>query len=287
MHPYLFQVPLPWGGTFKLPSYGFMIMIGFLLCLWLFGRRGKKMGLAPEALFDAATVALLGGIVGARLFYVIGNWESFADSPLTVFALWHGGLSFFGGLAGGALGLLAMLAKHKLPLLRTLDAAASLVPLGHAFGRVGCFLNGCCYGKVTAAWTGVCFPRFLDARGQVTGSPTFYDQLGRGLVNVTDAHSLPVHPTQLYEVAFELAFFAVLSYMLPRRRRDGDVAWTYGLLYGSARFVNEFFRADTMPVPQLGGLTAWHAMAAGVALFGVIMLVRSLRRPPEPLPPVA
>ncbi len=266
MHRYLFEIPLPGGGTFRLPAYGFMILVGFLVCLWLLQRRGRRMGLNPLALFDLAVWVLLGGLAGARIFYVIHHWSDFSDRLWHVFFLWEGGLAFFGGLIGGGLGLVMLVLSRRkppvrlraLPLRRTLDVTASLGPLGHAFGRVGCFLNGCCYGKPTDAWVGVKFP-----------------ELPR-----------PVHPTQLYAVGYNLVIFALLSYLLPRRRRPGEVAWLYLVLYGTARYINEFFRGDpdTRPLPELGGLTVFQVLCLGAVLFGLVMLVLSRRKPPVPLP---
>jgi len=284
MHPYLFEIPLPWGGQFRVASYGLMIVCGFLLCLRVLRGRAGRMGLDPTALFDAAVFALMGGIVGARVFFVLHHWDAFADAPVRIIRLDLGGLTFYGGLIGGAAGLLMTVWRKRLPLLRTLDVGASLVPLGHAFGRVGCFLNGCCFGKVTESWAGIRFPRVLDGAGRIIGSPPYQEHVAGGLIPQTARWSLPVHPTQLYEVAYELAFFAVLSYVLTRRRREGDVAWLYGVLYGCGRFVNEFFRADHARLPALGGLTSFQAMSLGLAAFGVAMLVRSRLRPRQPLP---
>jgi phosphatidylglycerol:prolipoprotein diacylglycerol transferase len=212
-----------------------------------------------------------------------------ADGAGPVGALRHGrldqgGLAFFGGLIGGALGALWSARKKKLPVRATLDVAASLVPLGHAFGRLGCFLNGCCFGKITHSWIGVRFPRVVDKAGYIIGSPPFLHHQSQGLIALSEEWSLPVHPTQLYEVGYNLIFFAILTFALPRRRRAGDVAWLYAILYGCARFVNEFFRADTLPQAWLGGLTIFQVLAGAAAVFGAAMLARSLRRPAEPIP---
>jgi phosphatidylglycerol:prolipoprotein diacylglycerol transferase len=149
---------------------------------------------------------------------------------------------------------------------------------------VGCFLSGCCFGRVTGSWVGVRFPRVLDGTGRIVGSPAFLQQLEGGLVEAWQTRSMPVHPTQLYEVGYNLVFFALLSLMLPRRRRAGDVAWTYGVLYGCGRFVNEFFRADTLPEPALGGLTIFQAISVAAVAFGAVMLADSIRRPAQPIP---
>jgi phosphatidylglycerol:prolipoprotein diacylglycerol transferase len=284
MHPYLFNIPLPGGHCFPIRSYGLMIVLGFLVCLWLVQRRGKRMGLNPTALFDVAVVGLVGGIVGARLFYVIDNWNAFASDLTGIIRIDQGGLAFYGGLMGGAVVLLSGLWSKKLPVRPTLDVVASLVPLGHAFGRVGCFLNGCCFGKVTHSWVGVKFPRILNGAGDIVGSEPYLHQLRLGLIDKSQTWSLPVYPTQLFEVGYELLTFGILSFLLFRRRRAGDVAWLYAIFYGSARFVNEFFRADTQPSPALGGLTIFQVLSLGAATFGLVMLVDGIRRPAQPMP---
>ncbi len=325
MRPYLFAIPLPWGRAFRVPSYGLMILLGLLLCLWLAQRRARRMGLDPLAVFDTLIIAFLGGLVGARFFYVVHHWSQFADEVWRVVFLWEGGLAFYGGLIGGAAGLLGALRKKKLPLRATLGVVCSLIPLGHAFGRMGCFLNGCCSGKITDSWLGMRFPRvlidgaslnpLLNLDGQRISSPVFAEQVAYGwpvevfdrvresfsagffqefreatvlmgdryLLHNTREWSLPVHPTQLYAVGYNLIIFGILSLLLLRRRRAGEIAWLYAILYGTGRFVNEFFRINE-PLPALGGLTIFHVMSAGTVILGLVLLLDSRRRPREPLP---
>lgn len=291
MHPYLIEIPLPWGSVFRLPSYGFMIMCGFLCALWLSSRRGRRVGIPPAVLLDVAVVSLLGGIIGARIYYVIQEWSYFANTPLDIVRFDKGGLVFYGGIIGGGGCLLVMTVLKKQRLWRVFDVVSSVVPLAHAFGRVGCFLNGCCFGRATQSWIGMRFPRILSAGGggvlegqewTITGSPVFLDHLNRGLVDETMDCSLPVHPTQLYAVGYNLIIFGLLSYVFLRRRREGNVAWTYLVCYGLARFVNEFFRADQPEV--FAGLTGAQLMCAVLAAFGLIMLAAGRRKERRPIP---
>jgi phosphatidylglycerol:prolipoprotein diacylglycerol transferase len=271
MHPDLIEIPLPGGGACTIHSYGFMVMCGFLLCLWLLPRRGRKAGLSAPALLDAAVYSLLGGIVGARIYYVIYAWDYFQDNLWQIIRIDRGGLVFYGGLIGGGVAMLGTLLWKKLPLRRSLDIVASLVPLGHAFGRVGCFLNGCCFGGVTRSFLGVRFPQ---------GSPVFAHQVRQGLISAGRQWSLPVHPTQLYAVGYNLVIFGILSYLLARDRPAGEVAWLYAILYGTARFVNEFIRADQPAVAA--GLTAAQIICVLLVAFGVVMMVISRRSEPQP-----
>ena len=291
MHRYIVTIPLPWGGSYSLPSYGFMILCGFLLSWYIVGRRARRAGINPDDMLDVATALLMGGIVGSRMFFVLQNWPHFRANLLDIVRIDKGGLVFYGGLMGGAAAFLLVALKKKLPLRRTLDLLASVVPLGHAFGRIGCFLNGCCFGKVTGSWVGVCFPKVL-APGSVTddllnvgkqhiaGSPAFEWHLGQGLIGPNAECSLRVHPTQLYAVGYNLLIFAAVSYFLWRRWREGDVMYLYFALYGSARFVNEFFRVNP---PVLAGLSIAQVICVPLALFGLAMLVRDFRRPRQPL----
>jgi len=285
MHPILLRIPLPWGGAFEVKSYGFMIMCGFLLALYVSNRRAKRLGIEPAKMFDGAVAILLAGIVGSRLFYVIEEWGRFSEKPLEVLRIDRGGLVFYGGLIGGALMLMWFVYRNKMKLLRVGDLVTSVVPLGHAFGRMGCFLNGCCFGGRTDSLFGMCFPRVVvtTSRGteQIIGSPPFLTHLDQGLVKATDACSLAIHPTQLYAVGYNLAIFAFLGYMFTRRRREGEIAWLYGVLYGSARFVNEIFRVEP---PALLDLSIAQVICVPLILFCFVMFLRGRRLPPEPLP---
>jgi len=294
VHPYLVRIPLPWGGSFRVASYGFMIMCGFLVSLYLGQQRAKRAGIDPAGFFDAAVAGLLGGVIGARILHVIYEWPYFRANPLKIIRLDQGGLVFYGGAIGGALALIFVVLRKKMPVLRSLDVVASVLPLGHAFGRVGCFLNGCCFGHVTKSPVGVRFPRMLAPGNvadplfnvgaeHVVGSPPFVYHLEQTppLVTASAQWSLPVHPTQLYAVGYNLVIFALLTLWFTRRWRDGEVGALYLILYGTARFVNEFFRVGT---PVLGGLSVAQVMCVPAVLFGAALLWRGRRLAPQPLP---
>jgi len=250
-----------------------MMMVGFLVCLYLLSRRGPALGLSSEKLFDIAIAALIGGVVGARIYYVFYAWDYFAAHPLQFFRIDQGGLVFYGGVAGGTAGVLLFTFLKKLPIRRTADVFASLLPLGHAFGRVGCFLNGCCYGGVTRSWVGVRFP---------PESAAYRDMMRRGLLDSSAALTPPLHPTQLYAAAYNLLIFGVLGWVLWNRHREGDVVWLYLLLYGTARFLNEFLRNDQLPV--VAHLTTAQLVCIALISVGGAMLWRSWNREPDSLP---
>ena len=282
MHPVLLRIPLPWGGTFRIATYGFMIMCGFLASLFIARRRCARLGMNPDALLDVALATLIVGVVGARLFYVFVEPQVFRSNWLEFFRIDHGGLIFYGGIIGGAAGLLASAAWKGLPLRRTLDVIMGVTPLGHAFGRVGCFMNGCCYGKVTESWVGVQFPRVVDpVTGQVTGSAAYLAQLEQAIIPASAEHSLSLYPTQLFAVGYNLLIFLFLAWMLKRRWRNGEIAWLWGILYGTARFCNEFYRGD---VPRVAGdMTVAQWVCIPVVAIGFTAFLWSRRKPYEPL----
>lgn len=230
MHPILFQI-----GPITLYSYGLMIAIGFLVAIRRASQRGKAVGLDPGRIQTLGIVSLLCGLAGARAAYVALNWDLFRSSPWEIFRLDHGGLVFYGGLAAGFLGGLLTLRKFKLPIWPTVDLLIPSLVLSHAFGRIGCFLNGCCYGRPASLPWAVAFP---------------FD-------------GIPRHPTQLYEAAALTVLFVLLT-RLPALR-PGGVALTYGLLYGSWRFFIEFFRGDN-PIAA-GGLTVFQWISLPLALL--------------------
>lgn len=245
MHPILFQL-----GPVTLYSYGLAIAAGFLLAASLAARRARAAGLDPARVQRVALIGLLAGLAGGRAAYVFLNWDLYRADPLEILRLDHGGLVFYGGLAAGVLAGVAAIRAAKLPLLATLDLLMPPLVLAHAIGRIGCFLNGCCYGKPTALPWGVLFPQDILYR----------------------------HPTQLYEAGALLAIFVVLKRIedCPQEKRSlpaGTGLLAYGLLYGVWRFLAEFLRGDNPPV--LWGFTAFQLASLPLALFcGCLLLLR-------------
>lgn len=248
MHPILIEF-----GPFKLYTYGLLVALGFLAALGVGTREARRYGIEAKDFQDLAFAVLLAAILGARLLFVALEWRSFAANPLDVFALWKGGLVFYGGFLGAAAAALWVIRRRHLPPWDTADAVAPALSLGQALGRLGCFFAGCCYGAECALPWSVTFtdPRSLARLG------------------------VPLHPTQLYEAAANLALFALLYFVVaPRRREAGRVFGWYLVLYPAARFTIEIFRAD--PRGALGALSTSQALSIPLLLVGVAILL--LRR---------
>jgi len=245
MHQICFHI-----GSRPIYWYGVMFAAGFLavgmLWSWMGRREGRPAGFAS----DLGFWIMLGGILGARLAYVIANFQDYVEAPWTIIRIDQGGLIYYGGLLGGIITVIIFARVKHLDILRLGDFAIAGIPLGHAFGRIGCFLNGCCYGKPTQCALGVIYPPGSE--------PALYYP------------GLHVHPTQLYEVGANLLLCALLVWLYRRRRASGMVLVAYLLLYPAVRFADEFLRGD--PRLRYAGLTdaQWLSlafMAMGVGLF--------------------
>ncbi|MFN3533420.1 MAG: prolipoprotein diacylglyceryl transferase [Candidatus Brocadia sp.] len=244
MRRILFEIPLFF---FQIPiySYGFMLMVAFLVAITVARWRARKEGIDPNKITDIGIYLVCAGIFGARLFFIIQFFEDYKNNLLSIFKIYEGGLVYYGGLFAGIVTLLVYVKKQQLPFLKIIDILMPSAALGLGFGRIGCFLNGCCFGKVAPhiPWA-IQFPRTLDKTGMVDGSPAFIHQYELGLVHLSDTHSLPVHPTQFYSFLADVALFFILSAFFKYRKRDGEVLLLFGILYPIIRFCMEALRDD-------------------------------------------
>ncbi len=234
-------------GPVEIKSYGAMLVLGFAAATAWCMHDGRRRGYEPVVFLDLAVYLLVGSIIGARLLYVLLDWSSYSSSPRAIMALWEGGLSFHGGVLGALAAGWVFTRRRKLPFLELADIVAPAIALGYAFGRVGCFLNGCCYGVPTNLPWGVRFP-----------CATWLD--GRPIRS-------PVHPAQLYASAASLAIFGLLLWLRRFARRPGHVFLFFVMLYSVYRFLIEFLRRGVTgrPWSVLPALT--EAQAASVVLF--------------------
>ncbi|MBI2885179.1 MAG: prolipoprotein diacylglyceryl transferase [Candidatus Omnitrophica bacterium] len=246
MYPYICEI-----GPWRVPSYGVAMAAAFLIGVWWAARLVRRLPAGPgvpsaDETVDCLSWGMFGGVLGGRVLYILLNWEVYRAAPWEWVAVWHGGLVWYGGFIGGVLSLWLCLRRHRRSLLAMLDRIAPVIALGHAIGRLGCFANGCCYGKPTAAWWGVQFP----------GLPA------------------PVIPTQL----LESAGLVLLAVVLRRRqtptalRRRGTVFGWYLIGYGALRWLLECWRGD-QPL-WWAGLTLSQWISVGLLVAGATLLAR-------------
>lgn len=245
----------------KIYTYGVMVAIGALIAYWLLLRFARREGMNPNHVENALLLALLLGIVGGRLSYVVEHPEqlgSFKD----IFAIWNGGMTFFGGLMGGILGALIAIARYRLPFWKTADMAVVALSIAHAVGRLGCTSAGCCYGKPFPAETSALPGLYLSER-----FPFFYLVFPPGAVAPP---YMPLYPTQLMEFLGLLVIFSLLLLAYKKKPFDGFVFSLYMLLYGSMRFFLEFFRGVTPPLEGVG-LTWNQLVATSMVLLSAVL----------------
>jgi phosphatidylglycerol---prolipoprotein diacylglyceryl transferase len=246
MRKILFEIPIPFlQKIIPVYSYGLMLMIAFMVAIFIARWRARKENIDPNKITDLGIYMLCAGIFGARLFFVIQFFDSYKDDLLSIFKVYEGGLVYYGGLFAAVVVGFIFVKKHQLSFLKVLDIVIPSGALGLAFGRIGCFLNGCCFGKVAPhiPWA-VQFPRTTDKMGMVDGSPVFLHHYELGLVQLSDTHSLSIHPTQLYSFLLNIALFFVLSMFFKYRKREGEVLLLFGILYPIIRFSMEALRGD-------------------------------------------
>ncbi|MBM4040316.1 MAG: prolipoprotein diacylglyceryl transferase [Planctomycetes bacterium] len=282
MHPTLF--------VHFIHSYGLMLAVGFYAGWWLAARRGRAAGIHSDVIGNMILISIVAGVVGARLLWFALH-RGPNDSVWMLFEVWRGGLVFYGGLIAALAADYLYLRARRLPPWEVADVVAPAVALGQAFGRIGCFLNGCCYGGMSTAdfILRVRFPGHLyfaqDGRPVAEGSPPFCDHVMRfdhdrdllGSLRDTGA-SLPVHPAQLYEAASLFLICALLVAATPYKRRHGELFGLLCVLNAVSRFGVELVRRDTSPVAL--GLSAGQVGAVAVLAVGAAILAwaRILRR---------
>jgi len=243
MHRILIEI-----GPVTIYSYGFFLAVAFLICIFLIRRDAERFGLAFDKILDCLIWILISGIVGGRLLYVLINWQYYVQYPLRILALRDGGMAFHGSLVLAVVAGVFISRFKGLPFWRTSDFLAPYIPLGHAIGRIGCFFNGCCYGKVIEDGPGVTFPGELHMR----------------------------IPVQLYSSLFLLLLYFLLSFLRGKKFFDGFIFCAYVIIYSIFRFFIEFFRGDTPPV--LFGMTLPQIISAGMFMLGMaVWLILYLR----------
>lgn len=210
MHPVLFKF-----GVITVYSYGFMLFVAVAVSLSLLLREAKRKGYDTNVIMDLAMAVLFSGIIGARILYIILNLDFYLRNPKEIFMLHHGGLAILGGITAGILAAFLFCRRKKLSFLEIADLLSPYVALAHSIGRIGCFLNGCCYGL---PWkSGIYFP----------------------------VHEARLIPTQLIAAFLLFVLFIGLKIKQKKPHQKGAIIVSYVLYYSVIRFFMEFIRADS------------------------------------------
>lgn len=247
-------------GPLEITGYGIMMMAGFLTAGWVIQQRLRERGLADTYAADIVVAAVIGGILGAKLWYV-GLYRD-AGALLS-----RGGLVWYGGLLGGAAAVLLNGWRRRVPMRFTLELSAPALAVGYALGRVGCFLVQDDYGLPTDLPWGMRFPEGLPPSTAHTLATLYGIEMPPGL---SPSEVLAVHPTQLYEVAAMLLVFGILWRLRNHRYGTGWLFGLYLVLAGAERFAVEFLRVKDDRV--LGAFTVAQATSVAAVLLGIVLI---------------
>ena len=242
MHPILLEI-----GGFTVYTYGLFVAGGIAIAFLLGLRRSKRLGIPEQVIYNLIFLAILVGIIGARLIHVTAGWSYYQRHFWEIFLLRRGGLAIQGGLLFGLAGGVWYLRRKKIAVWPTLDNFILYLPLGQAIGRLGCFFNGCCYGKPSNLPWAVNFP-FLTYR---------------------------VHPTQIYYVLTDAVLFFILYIFSRTKTKPGELTAWYLILYGFTRSAVDSLRGDLLPGFLGLYTTQWYAVV--FAVIGAIFLINCRR----------
>lgn len=268
MYPELFTLNLPVLGEMTITSFGVMMALAFLTAYWVLRAELKRMDGDPDLAADMLMGALIGGIVGAKIYYVLLYWDRTVLDPIGMLFT-RSGLVWYGGFIGGALGVSWVVKRAGKPWAWAADACAPGLALAYAVGRMGCFLVGDDYGRPTDSWVGIAFPQGVP--------PTLAGNLRRFGADIppeiSDGELLRVHPTQLYEIGMSLIIFMILWRI---RKHPHQAGWLFGIWLGLAgieRFIVEFFRAKDDRF--LGSFTIAQLISVGLVIGGFMLMQRA------------
>jgi phosphatidylglycerol:prolipoprotein diacylglycerol transferase len=244
-------------GPVQLRWYGLMYMLSFIIGFFVMRRLAKyrKLNLSNDDLYDLLFYLILGVMVGGRLGYVLFyDLGSYLRDPLSIFAIWQGGMSFHGGFLGMALAAWYISRRRRWNFLEIADLVAAAAPIGLGLGRIGNFINGELYGRPTSVAWAMVFPE---------GGP------------------MPRHPSQIYEALLEgLVLFVALRWIYKKNLSPGTVFWAFVGLYGLTRFLVEFVREPDVQIGfDFGPFTRGQLLTFPMAVLGILMMVVYARRP--------
>ncbi len=249
MRAILFEI-----GPIKLHSYGLMLAVGVIAAMLMAEKRAGKLGLDPERIFSLGIWCAAGGFLGAKLLYVMTEWKTLLNGGMTFRDVIYG-FVVYGGIIGGIFSGYLYTRVKKLSFLKYFDLVMPSIALAQGFGRIGCFLAGCCYGKETDAWYGMEFNHSVYA----------------------GMHGVKVIPTQLIMSAANFLHFFLLIFLAKRVKKDGVIAGCYLIFYSIGRFLIEFLRND--PRGEVGTLSTSQFISLFIFAAGAaIVLVTGLRK---------
>jgi phosphatidylglycerol:prolipoprotein diacylglycerol transferase len=245
-------------GPFSIHTYGLALAVAFWLGIELSAREARRRGMDPVHIVDLGIVVLVSSVIGSRLFYVLGHLDQYRSNPVDVFKVWEGGLTFYGGLIAGVLFGIGYLRLKRQPLAQAIDVVAPQIALGIAIARIGCFMNGCCFGKESNLPWACTFPPDSQAGWVLPG--------------------ITLHPTQVYSTIANFGIFIFLRRRLHAAHAAGTVFYAFLIAYGAWRFVIDFLRYyEANMYVGFGGLSITYnqVLSMGLMALGAVLYARA------------
>ena len=227
-------------GPITFYAYGLLLAIAVVASSILAGMRSRVEDVNPEIIFNLCSLSFIFGVIGARIFYIVENLHYYFKNPLEIIMLQHGGLSWYGGLAAGIIFAVLYIKKRRLALYKILDLISPFLALGQAIGRIGCLLNGCCFGSVYIS--GLYF----------------------------GVHNLIITPIQIISSGILILIFLLLRFFQNKPHREGQIFFLYLLLYSLKRFFVEFWRADNPAI--FAGLSLFQIISIAILIASALKL---------------
>lgn len=278
MHPILFRIPLPGGllgGSLPIYSYGVMLGLSLVVGWYLTLGLAERDGLPKETMANCYVVTAIAAVVGSRVLYILTNLNEF-DSIGSMFAMRRGGLVAYGGFLGGFLGSLLYLRRHGIPLLPWADVAVPSLASGLMITRIGCYLFGCDFGRPLSETAPAflkklgTFPRWAEGTlDHGSGSPAWVQHVKERGLSPTIDHSLPVHPTQIYESLVGAGLLVLLLLARRRQRFRGEIFLLFTFAYGVCRYLLEILRDDAERGSVPPSLPEHQLIPLGLAIFAL------------------
>lgn len=250
MRPILFDF-----GWISIKGYGFMISLGIAAAILLANYRGRKKEMDTDVIIDIAIYGIIGGVIGGKLLYILTELPYIIKNPVVLRDMLSGGFVLYGAIIGGALGAYIFLKRKNMSFIKYFDLVAPSIALAQSFGRIGCFLAGCCYGKPTDGPFGVVFKNSGYAPANIH-----------------------IHPTQIYSSIGDLAICLILIFFASKPRKDGQVGGLYMILYSIGRFFMEFLRDD--PRGNVGIFSTSQFICIFILISGIIVyMIEKIKAP--------
>ena len=254
-------------GNFTIAYYGIAIAIGMLLGIWAVTKRAEETGQKGDDYIDIVLYAMVFGIIGARIYYVIFAWDMYKDNPISAFNIRQGGLAIYGGLICGVITIYVVSRIKKMSFPKVLDIIAIGIPIGQIIGRWGNFFNREAFGKYTDGLLAMQLPVSAVRQNEITA------EMWEHVVNLNGVDFIQVHPTFLYEGMWNVLVLLTIFFMRRRIRFDGELFAIYIAMYSFGRFFIETLRTDQLLLPGTD-IPVSMVVAAVIFCFCLLLILR-------------